>query len=555
MSGNYFDTLGVRLVRGRAFTEAESRLDASGLVAVVSDRIWRTQFGGAEDVVGRSIVAQRPRGDDRRRGAAAVSRRLGRPRWAISGCRCCRTIAFTAPAATLRGSIATLGCRSSAGWRLAPRCRKPAPSSPRSPAAAGGVSRRRTGTGSVGVVPYSMTAGGDSLIATQAPRFLAIFSIVTALTLVIVCANVANLMLGRAVRAAAGAGLASDARRLALAGFSALLLAEGSDHLDRRVGRGVRLCAGGVERRAPFLSAKRAGRHLAPRSHAGLAGDRLRVCAGDSWERWRSPSRPAVRAWKQELLPSLRSGEPGVVAGRSRLSSVLVVVQMGFAVLLLTSAGLAYRSLSLLQSMDVGFKKDHLVLVNVVTSGSRGDEGREPRAARQTARAACARCHGIESVSYRSYFGREPVWVDGSPQPARCDDGLDRAGIFRDTRSHSARRPGIRAIPGQRALNGVAHHAAISQNRCGLATRRSARRSNSAGAGSRSKCVGVMPNGVFSRYQREPKASYVFRSLPRTDAAWPETFTFYIRYRGDSRNRRAGDLRAFLDVDNRVPVA
>ena len=43
---------------------------------------------------------------------------------------------------------------------------------------------------SVGLAPYSMTSGGDSLIATQGPRFLAILSIVAALTLTIVCANV-----------------------------------------------------------------------------------------------------------------------------------------------------------------------------------------------------------------------------------------------------------------------------------------------------------------------------------------------------------------------------
>ena len=47
--------------------------------------------------------------------------------------------------------------------------------------------------------PYSATGAGDSPIAQQGPRFLAIFSVVTMLTLLIVCANVANLMLARAV--------------------------------------------------------------------------------------------------------------------------------------------------------------------------------------------------------------------------------------------------------------------------------------------------------------------------------------------------------------------
>jgi ABC-type antimicrobial peptide transport system permease subunit len=52
---------------------------------------------------------------------------------------------------------------------------------------------------SAAVVPYSMTTAGDSLIAQLAPRFLVLFSAVTALTLLIVCANIANLVWSRAI--------------------------------------------------------------------------------------------------------------------------------------------------------------------------------------------------------------------------------------------------------------------------------------------------------------------------------------------------------------------
>src|SRR5262245_18298838 len=48
----------------------------------------------------------------------------------------------------------------------------------------------------VAVLPYSATVAGGAIGGRQ---FLPIFSIVTALTLVIVCANVANLLLERAV--------------------------------------------------------------------------------------------------------------------------------------------------------------------------------------------------------------------------------------------------------------------------------------------------------------------------------------------------------------------
>src|SRR6185295_7821397 len=46
-------------------------------------------------------------------------------------------------------------------------------------------------------VPYSATVNAG--ISHGASQFLAIFSVVTALTLIIVCANVANLLLARAV--------------------------------------------------------------------------------------------------------------------------------------------------------------------------------------------------------------------------------------------------------------------------------------------------------------------------------------------------------------------
>jgi hypothetical protein len=47
------------------------------------------------------------------------------------------------------------------------------------------------------LVPYAGPTNGG--IAQAGPRFLAIFSIVTAITLFVVCANVANLLLARAI--------------------------------------------------------------------------------------------------------------------------------------------------------------------------------------------------------------------------------------------------------------------------------------------------------------------------------------------------------------------
>lgn len=55
VSANYFAVLGVRIARGRGFLPEEERLDDPAAVTVISDRLWRTQFGADRDVIGRTI--------------------------------------------------------------------------------------------------------------------------------------------------------------------------------------------------------------------------------------------------------------------------------------------------------------------------------------------------------------------------------------------------------------------------------------------------------------------------------------------------------------------
>jgi predicted permease len=62
VSGRFFDELGVPAFRGRMLTPADdSAAPPNGPVAVISHRLWRQHFGGADDVIGRQLTVQRQR--------------------------------------------------------------------------------------------------------------------------------------------------------------------------------------------------------------------------------------------------------------------------------------------------------------------------------------------------------------------------------------------------------------------------------------------------------------------------------------------------------------
>src|SRR5207249_8725199 len=54
-SGSFFDVLGVSAVIGRTFSDPDDVTTAEP-VAVISDGFWRRRFGGAADVIGRSLT-------------------------------------------------------------------------------------------------------------------------------------------------------------------------------------------------------------------------------------------------------------------------------------------------------------------------------------------------------------------------------------------------------------------------------------------------------------------------------------------------------------------
>src|SRR5271155_1439660 len=88
---------------------------------------------------------------------------------------------------------------------------------------------------------------------------------------------------------------------------------------------------------------------------------------------------PAVRASRGNLAHILHEGGRGMVGGRHRLRSALVVVQGGGSVMLLIFAGLFTRSLGEAQRSNLGFDPSHVVnfFMDPVEIGYNEAQGRE----------------------------------------------------------------------------------------------------------------------------------------------------------------------------------
>jgi predicted permease len=73
---------------------------------------------------------------------------------------------------------------------------------------------------------------------------------------------------------------------------------------------------------------------------------------------------PALKATRVNLVPSLSGGTPANKSSRFGLGKLLVIGQVAMSLLLAVSAGLFVRTLGKLESQDLGFNRDNVLLVN-----------------------------------------------------------------------------------------------------------------------------------------------------------------------------------------------
>jgi predicted permease len=216
--------------------------------------------------------------------------------------------------------------------------------------------------------PLQVEPGGKGFSYYRGAYGPSLFTLMAAvgLVLLVVCANVANLMLSRAaargremsVRMALGAGRMRLVRQLltesvivAVAGGALGLLVAywGSTALLRLASGGPNPIPLDVHLDAPIL-AFTAGLSLLTAVLFGLA--------------------PALRATRVDLASALRTqgrgvAGPGGTGGKIPVGKLLVVVQVALSMLLLVGTGMLVRSTQRLQNADVGLARDQLVIARL----------------------------------------------------------------------------------------------------------------------------------------------------------------------------------------------
>jgi predicted permease len=197
-------------------------------------------------------------------------------------------------------------------------------------------------------------------------RAASILSVLVMLVLLLVCANVANLLLSRSsvrareisVRLSLGATRWRVMRQLLT---ESLLLSSIGGTLGVAVGYwGRRLLPGAEAARGHEIDWRVLLFLVAVTALTGIAFGIA----------------PALRATGLNVTAALKDSSRSVVASRSLLGKALLVLQVAISLVLLIGAGLFLRTLQNLRTVDVGFDPQNLVLFRVSPGLLRYDEAR-----------------------------------------------------------------------------------------------------------------------------------------------------------------------------------
>lgn len=412
VSGNFFEVLGVGAQLGRVLTPADDRTPNGHPVVVLSHALWQRRFGADPGVVGRTVLLNtRPHtvlGVAPRdfRGAASGTAydawvpvmmqeqfEPGGSRLELRGNHWLEGLARLAPGKSLEQAQAELAVLAA---RIAAESHQES------------LGR--------GLALFPLWRAPRSGAAVLGPIIL-VLGAISALLLLLACANLASLLLARgvsrrkeiAVRLSLGASRGDIARQLFLE--SVLLALAGAAASVGVASLGVGL----LEAWAPpspfplWIGARVDWKAVA---FAGGVASATALLFGLA---------PALQASRPGTADALRDESAGSLGGRGRdrLRGGLVVLQVSLSVLLLVAAGLFLRTLQRIQSIDLGFEPKGVLAVSLELFSS----GYERERGLAFYRELLERARALPGVERASLVRRAPLGLGGSSSTTLDVDG------------------------------------------------------------------------------------------------------------------------------------
>jgi predicted permease len=408
ISSSFFSTLGVNPVIGRTFRPEEDQLGAAPIV-VLGGGFWKRRFGSAPDIIGKPIVLNGASytivgvipaeftfyGQDR-----DVYTPIGQ--WSDPSFRDRRisvsehAIGRLAPGVTLAQAQADMD----------------------------GIARNialafPVADKNVGIVLVSMK---EDIVGNVQPFLLVLLAAVGFL-LLIACANVANLLLARAmgrsrefaIRAALGASQMRVIRQLLT---ESILLAGCGGVL------GLLLAIWGTKAVLGALPGS------LPRSNEVSLDPRVLffTLALSLFSGVVFGLAPALKSSRINLEETLRETSRGSSGARQRLQGVFVALEVAMALVLLVGAGLMVRSLAALWRVNPGYNPSHAVTFSVSLPEAAKATSDETRARLRRFDDKLLSVPGVQAVSVT--LGSRPMihdswlpfWIEGQPKPANDNE-------------------------------------------------------------------------------------------------------------------------------------
>jgi len=418
VSGNYFDVLGVRPAAGRFFTKDEQdATPGAHPVTVISAAMWKSRFGGDKNTIGKTIRMNR-------RTFTIVGVAPENFPGTIVG------LSFDAfvPVSMLpelTGGNNWLEDRNNRPFHILGRLKEGVPVET-ARAEVRNIAQRleqaypdsNAGLGATAVAVRDARYGVQTLFSRLAPILLGAGVVI----LLIVCANLANLLLARAaarekelaVRLAMGAGRGRLFRQVLTESLLLALLGGGLGLVfTYLLGDPLRMLLPVTG--LPITSLMR----FEPRVFVFC----FLLCVGTGVLFGMAPALHALRSDVREALKE--SGRGATEGGRvRRLRGLLVVSEVALAAVALAGAGLFARSFENASRVDPGFDPHNVLLVGLKLSFSQ-EEIAQAHSYFERVRTELARLPGVQNVSLAEnvllgfdYGSWEQVDVDGYvPRP------------------------------------------------------------------------------------------------------------------------------------------